>query len=174
MTPKPPVPLTQNWLVECLEALRENLQGRLVSQDGRRVIVGGWELQPQRDPILAIFAHDGDFEYKAGFQFMEKDNLRVILHYRSAVCPTDKEIFPLRDALMGLLSRFSHPHLAGIKISGWDFNYETETKNQIPSFDNILTLTGSITIRSNPHAPSEEENLFTVNRILFSVEQKEE
>lgn len=131
--------------------------------------VGGWEIIPGRDPSLAVYIHEGDFEYRPGGLIASKDNLIATLHLRSGSQPmAEEELNVLADAIALVINHFSHPAVAGCAASGWAFDIQGGN-----TFDNILTVKGRVSLRTRGQTAPSQDVLFQAAQIVLdSVTQE--
>jgi hypothetical protein len=165
----PPVPIHPH--VAALESLRDLLSAKMMVN---RVLVGGWEISPQRDVTIAVYTHEGSFSPKPGnFTRASTDSLFIVVNIRGQQSVTEAQMYPLRDAIAALVGTFSHDAVAGIMVTDWKFDILGNN-----TFDNVLTLTGKISFKSfqpvYPNGdPLVENTGFALSVILDSIQQEE-
>lgn len=147
--------------IEVYEALREFVRTELGLS---RYKVGGWEVQPGRDISLGIFGYEGEFSRRGGSRGVgTQDSMAVQVTLRGSKAVTEAEMYPLRDSLKYLLETFTHPLLMGIEVRSWKFEIIGDG-----TFDNVLTLTGSIGFQTRAHPMSAQELIGKATAIILS------
>lgn len=132
--------------------------------------VGGWEIIPGREPSLAVYIHEGDFEFKPGGLVASQDNLIATMHLRSGSQPmAEDELNTLADAIALVINQFHHPAVAGCKASGWSFDIRGDN-----TFDNLLTIRGKVTLRTRGQPAPNETLLFRAAQVVLESVQQEE
>lgn len=147
--------------VAVFERLRDVIRTKL---DLGRYAVGGWEIKPGRAFAVSVYGYAGRFNERGGARGTgSQDNLAVQVTLGGSQVVAESEMYPLRDALKYIIETFTDPLLSGIKVTDWKFEIITDG-----TFNNLLTMTGTIGFQTRPHHLAEGELLAQATAIILN------